>query len=152
MLLVTVGVCLGLLLLAADARGQINSLTRDEMIKYTAQNPYDRFPDGRPKVPDALIEKLKAVSSSEELMQAVRGEIDVEGAHHSLDCGARVVWCERRAAGGFQAGMEFAAQDDEKTQFSQHHVSDEGADHYETLEEIQTSGSRGVPPIGCVTG
>ena len=64
----------------------------------------------------------------------VRGEIDVEGAHHSLDCGARVVWCERRAAGGFQAGMEFAAQDEENTQFSQHHVSDEGADHYETLQ------------------
>jgi regulator of RNase E activity RraA len=80
MLLITVGVCLGLLLLAADARGQINSLTRDELIKYTAQNPYERFPDGRPKVPDALLERLKAVSSSEELMQAGRGAPPAAGA------------------------------------------------------------------------
>ena len=32
------------------------------MIKYTAQNPYERFPDGRPKVPDALLEKVKGLS------------------------------------------------------------------------------------------
>ncbi len=27
------------------------------MIKYTAQNPYDRFPDGRPKVPDSILKR-----------------------------------------------------------------------------------------------
>jgi regulator of RNase E activity RraA len=59
------------LLVAADARAQINSLTREQMIKYTAQNPFDRFPDGRPKVPDALLEKLKDMSS-EEVMGAGR--------------------------------------------------------------------------------
>ena len=41
----------------AVARAQIFSLTREQMIEYTAQNPFDRFPDGRPKVnpvkPDA---------------------------------------------------------------------------------------------------
>jgi hypothetical protein len=31
-------------------------MTREQLIKYTAKNPYDRFPDGRPKVPDALLE------------------------------------------------------------------------------------------------
>ncbi len=51
---------------------QINSLTRDEMIKYTAQNPFDRFPDGRPKVPDALLEEFNNMSS-EEVMGAGRG-------------------------------------------------------------------------------
>jgi len=59
------------LLLAGDAAGQINSLTREELIKYTAQNPYDRFPDGRPKVPDALLEQFKDLCS-EEVMSAGR--------------------------------------------------------------------------------
>jgi regulator of RNase E activity RraA len=41
------------------------------MVKYTAQNPYDRFPDGRPKVPDALLGRLQDMSS-EEVMGAGR--------------------------------------------------------------------------------
>jgi regulator of RNase E activity RraA len=44
---------------------QINTLTRDQMVKLTAENPYDRFPDGRPKVPDALLERCKALSIEE---------------------------------------------------------------------------------------
>jgi regulator of RNase E activity RraA len=54
---------------AVDARGQINSLTREELIKYTSPNPFGRFPDGRPKIPDALLERFKDMSS-EELMSA----------------------------------------------------------------------------------
>jgi 4-hydroxy-4-methyl-2-oxoglutarate aldolase len=54
------------------ALAQINSLTREEMIKYTAQNPFDRFPDGRPKVPDALLKEFNNMSS-EEFMVAGRG-------------------------------------------------------------------------------
>jgi 4-hydroxy-4-methyl-2-oxoglutarate aldolase len=42
------------------AHGQF-LLTKDQMIAYTADNPYERFPDGRPKVPDALIEKVKGL-------------------------------------------------------------------------------------------
>ncbi|MCC7175073.1 MAG: dimethylmenaquinone methyltransferase [Bryobacterales bacterium] len=41
------------------------------MIKYTAQNPFDRFPDGRPKVPDALLAAFQEMSS-EEVMGAGR--------------------------------------------------------------------------------
>ena len=48
-----------------DARAQINSLTREEMIKYTAANPYERFADGRPKVPDAVLKQLNDMSSEE---------------------------------------------------------------------------------------
>jgi len=40
-------------------------MTREQLIKYTAKNPYERFPDGRPKVPDALLEKFKDMSSEE---------------------------------------------------------------------------------------
>jgi regulator of RNase E activity RraA len=49
----------------APAGAQIFSFTREEMIRYTAQNPFERFPDGRPKVPDALLEKVKAMSVEE---------------------------------------------------------------------------------------
>lgn len=70
-LLPVLAVLAAVLLPAAEAVGQINSLTREEMIKYTAQNPYDRFPDGRPKVPDALLERFKDMSS-EEVMSAGR--------------------------------------------------------------------------------
>jgi hypothetical protein len=61
--------CLLALFAAVDARGQINNLTREELIKYTASNPFDRFPDGRPKIPDALLEQFKEMSS-EEVMSA----------------------------------------------------------------------------------
>jgi regulator of RNase E activity RraA len=47
------------------AHAQLFTLTREQMIEYTAKNPFDRFPDGRPKIPDALIERARGVSSEE---------------------------------------------------------------------------------------
>ncbi len=55
------------------AQAQVHSLTRDQMIQYSAQNPYERFPDGRPKVPDAILEKVKGLSAEEVLRLAGRG-------------------------------------------------------------------------------
>ena len=37
------------------------------MIEFTAQNPFERFPDGRPKVPDGFIERARGLSSEEVL-------------------------------------------------------------------------------------
>src|SRR3989442_10352683 len=48
-------------------------LTKEQMNAYTAQNPYERFPDGRPKVPDELLEKVKGLVV-EEAYGAVRGK------------------------------------------------------------------------------
>ena len=70
------GVLVALLAAAAVApnvRGQVFTLTRDQLIQYTAQNPYDRFPDGRPKVPDAILEKVKGLSAEEVLGLNQRG-------------------------------------------------------------------------------
>lgn len=50
-----------------NAEAQIFTLTRDQLIKYTPENPYERFPDGRPKVPDSLLEKVKGLSAEEVL-------------------------------------------------------------------------------------
>jgi regulator of RNase E activity RraA len=35
------------------------------MIHFTPENPFERFPDGRPKVPDELLEKVKGLSVEE---------------------------------------------------------------------------------------
>ena len=56
---------------ALAATAQINSLTKEQLLQYTKQNPFERFPDGRPKVPDALLEKLRAMSS-EEILSIIR--------------------------------------------------------------------------------
>lgn len=47
------------------------TLTKEQMTAYTAMNPYERFPDGRPKVPDALLERVKGLVI-EEAWGAVR--------------------------------------------------------------------------------
>jgi 4-hydroxy-4-methyl-2-oxoglutarate aldolase len=51
--------------ISGHAGAQVFKLPRQEMIRYTAQCPFERFPDGRPKVPDALLEKLKGLSAEE---------------------------------------------------------------------------------------
>src|SRR5207302_5926684 len=33
-------------------------LTKEQMVAYTSENPYERFADGRPKVPDYLLERV----------------------------------------------------------------------------------------------
>ncbi len=61
------------ILLALPASGQIFSLTREQMIEWTKLNPYERFPDGRPKVPAPLLERI-AELSVEEAWGVVRGK------------------------------------------------------------------------------
>ena len=49
------------------AHAQLFTLTKEQLIEFTAQNPFERFPDGRPKVPDALIERARGLSAEEVL-------------------------------------------------------------------------------------
>src|SRR5215471_20177181 len=58
-------VAIGVAMVAPPVRAQINTLTKEQMIEYTAQNPFERFPDGRPKVPDSIIERAKGLSAEE---------------------------------------------------------------------------------------
>jgi regulator of RNase E activity RraA len=39
--------------------------SREDLIHLTQLNPFDRFPDGRPRVPDDLLERMKLVSMEE---------------------------------------------------------------------------------------
>ena len=52
-------------LFAAPSSAQLYTLTKDQLIELTSQNKFDRFPDGRPKVPDALIERARGMSAEE---------------------------------------------------------------------------------------
>ena len=47
------------------SHAQLFTLTKDQMIELTAQNPFERFADGRPKVPDGLIERARGLSAEE---------------------------------------------------------------------------------------
>jgi len=55
------------------AQGQVFTLTKEQMVAYTAPNPYDRFPDGRPKVPDELLDRVRDLLI-EEAYGVVRGK------------------------------------------------------------------------------
>ncbi len=48
---------------ALPLSAQMEGFSRPQIIKYTPQNPFERFADGRPKVPDSLIGRLRRASS-----------------------------------------------------------------------------------------
>src|SRR5260370_41682353 len=62
-----------LLSFALPCSSQVFSFTREQLMEYTAQNPYARFDDGRPKVPDELLAKCKDLSA-EEVWAVLPGE------------------------------------------------------------------------------
>jgi 4-hydroxy-4-methyl-2-oxoglutarate aldolase len=53
------------LFLAVPAEAQLQSFPKQELIDYTAQNPFERLPDGRPKVPDELLERARELSAED---------------------------------------------------------------------------------------
>ena len=52
-------------LAAAAATAQPGILTRELLIQYTPEWKGERFPDGRPKVPDSILKRLKTVTLEE---------------------------------------------------------------------------------------
>jgi 4-hydroxy-4-methyl-2-oxoglutarate aldolase len=80
---ITLSVCL--------CPAQINNLTREELIGITAANPYERFPDGRPKVPETLLKQLDGMSSEEFLGVGSRGSVHFVGGFQLLNPGKRLI-------------------------------------------------------------
>jgi regulator of RNase E activity RraA len=76
------------------SHAQLFTLTKDQMVELTAQNPFERFPDGRPKVPDALIERARGLSS-EEVFAILPGQ----GFRNQYADGFRVLHPEKKLAG-----------------------------------------------------
>jgi 4-hydroxy-4-methyl-2-oxoglutarate aldolase len=54
-----------LLLLPPISRAQMIAFSNQDLLDYTSQNPFGRLPDGRPKVPDDLIERARGLSAEE---------------------------------------------------------------------------------------
>lgn len=62
-------------LTAARVAGQAFGYSPADLARATADSPYERFPDGRPKVPDALIATIKEMGLEvEEAWSTVRGK------------------------------------------------------------------------------
>ena len=61
-LLAALSVCL---LLPSFVQAQLITFSKQDLIDYTASNPFDRLPDGRPKVPDALLERARDLSAED---------------------------------------------------------------------------------------
>ena len=55
----------GALLAATPVNAQVGVFTKETLIKYTPLWQGERFPDGRPKVPDDLLTRMKTVSIEE---------------------------------------------------------------------------------------
>jgi hypothetical protein len=51
-----------LLSVATAAFAQPGVLTRELLIRYTPDWKGERFPDGRPKVPDGILQRMKSVT------------------------------------------------------------------------------------------
>jgi regulator of RNase E activity RraA len=53
--------------------GQLWKLSSEELKQFTAKSTFERFPDGRPKVPDTLLEKLRTMDIAiEDIIGQVR--------------------------------------------------------------------------------
>ena len=50
---------------------------KERIVALTQKNPYDRFEDGRPKVPDDILERMKKANPRFTW-------VDVEGAGHQV--------------------------------------------------------------------
>ena len=59
------GVFVITLLPSTSAYAQWYTFSKQELIDYTAKSPFNRLADGRPKVPDAMIERARDLSSEE---------------------------------------------------------------------------------------
>jgi 4-hydroxy-4-methyl-2-oxoglutarate aldolase len=54
-----------MLLAPTISRAQMITFSNQDLLDYTSQNPFGRLPDGRPKVPDDLIERARGLSAEE---------------------------------------------------------------------------------------
>ena len=51
--------------MAAPGTAQPGVFSRSDLIRYTPEWHGERFPDGRPKVPDAILKRMRQVSLKE---------------------------------------------------------------------------------------
>ena len=82
-----------LLVLAAPAHAQLDLFSKDQRIEFTPEWQGDRFPDGRPNVPDSVLIRLKDVTADEawDVLQDSGYRNQFEGGWKVINPGARLV-------------------------------------------------------------
>src|SRR5271155_5633135 len=79
--------------LAAPARAQLDLFSKDQRIEFTPEWRGDRFPDGRPNVPDSVLARLKGVTADEawDVLQDAGYRSQFEGGWKVINSGERLV-------------------------------------------------------------
>lgn len=85
---------LSLSLVTTSLLGQLSGFSKADLIKYTAASPWERFDDGRPKVPDNYIEALQ--NSSSEMLW---GPLRRAGFEHQWTDGWKLLQPEKKLVG-----------------------------------------------------
>ena len=83
-----------LLILTAGLKAQVLSTPGVDILRYTAKNPYARFADGRPKVPDELLERIRELSSEE-----IWGTLTRAGYNNQFESGWQILHPEKILVG-----------------------------------------------------
>jgi 4-hydroxy-4-methyl-2-oxoglutarate aldolase len=78
---------------ATPAHAQLDLFSKDQRIEFTPEWHGDRFPDGRPNVPDAVLARLKAVTADEawDVLQDAGYRNQFEGGWKVINPGQRLV-------------------------------------------------------------
>ncbi|MFZ0297380.1 MAG: RraA family protein [Candidatus Sulfotelmatobacter sp.] len=81
------------LMLAALANAQLDLFSKDQRIEFTPDWHGDRFPDGRPNVPDSVLSRLKDVTADEawDVLQDAGYRNQFEGGWKVINPGQRLV-------------------------------------------------------------
>jgi 4-hydroxy-4-methyl-2-oxoglutarate aldolase len=79
--------------LLSSAQGQLGLFSREERIAFTSDWHGERFPDGRPQVPDSVLQRLKSVSAEEawEPLQQAGFRNQFEGGWKVINPGERLL-------------------------------------------------------------
>lgn len=94
------------LLTMPAAKAQMFSWTKEEMVEYTKAWTGERFPDGRPKVPDSWLERAKGMSQEEVIIPGGRGGGPANiSSYTQYDGNFRVLHPELKMAGRVVTAM-----------------------------------------------
>ncbi|MEZ4701544.1 MAG: hypothetical protein R2834_14500 [Rhodothermales bacterium] len=85
---------LALLLFVLPSSSQGQALTREQLLFYTAEWQGERYPDGRPRVPDDILQRMKVVST-EQAWGVLRGA----GYHNQFEGGWKIIYPDQPIIG-----------------------------------------------------
>lgn len=79
--------------LTTSAHAQLDLFSQEQRVEFTPQWHGERFADGRPKVPDAVLSRLKTVTADEawDVLQDARFRNQFEGGWRVINPGERLV-------------------------------------------------------------